>query len=264
MKYVIKGGGSVLTKKDQKIPLELDTPKDILEYLIKNKRKLMERENIHTIIDGCAELVRKGDTVYFVLGGGIFAHPLAKKAGFPNSNVEDMAIINYSMHVFTSDVVDICYRKKDIEVVPLYYASFVRENKLPKYIRNEGRLYVMSSFVSDRPQVDGAYEPIGSDDICISLATHLKSDYNVMITKRILKDTKKGEPLEDGTYTIKEFHENVEIAKTEDDITGGLARKIELATELVNRGQDVYIMPPEEFLEFVKNKNVGIRLVKGD
>lgn len=261
MKFVVKGGGSVLTKKNEKLPA-FGTTSELFEHIISNRKDLIRWENVGDIATGCADLVKQGNTVYFVLGGGVFAHPLAKKAGFPRLSVEDKALINYSVDRFMFEVLEVCHKQTDVPIIPLHqYNVGTYDMKSLDLPTSQGLLYVMSSFVSDDKGEDGLYKTLGSDDICMSLALNLKSDYNVMITTQVLKDLQTKIPLSDGVYTPQEFYRNVQFTNNSGDVTGGMAKKVELAVELARKGPQVYIMTPEQFPRFVAGEAVGIKLV---
>jgi isopentenyl phosphate kinase len=246
MKYVIKVGGAAGTHKDYKFAENLENkPQELLDFIQKNRKILINYENLKSIVPKIVELGEK-NTVYSIWGPGSMGHPLAIATGYGKKKINEMdiSIINCGVLAYIYEVSNIAFDiNKNTEIFAINLATFMDYMKRPDYLKTDkNRLYIMCSYFNKNA------EPVSSDDIFKFLVEEIKPDYCIMISKDglynkppHLTNAKKLK----GEFTLDQLKE-VESCKVK-DVTGGMTKKLEVILDLVNKDHIIHLLTPEEF-----------------
>jgi isopentenyl phosphate kinase len=244
---IIKLGGSIITNKEK----PLSSRKKVVENIVKNLKKINE-------------------SVIVVHGGGSYGHYWSVKYDMHTKpkkyDMHGVAIVKNSMIELNKIILDIFIKNK-LNPYSIPPTDFMSGNKpIIKKIKEIEKI------------AESGLIPITYGDALWygSKKTYILSGDKIMTyLSKILKPRLVIFALnEDGVYSdlktkklIYEMKgENPKISKNKMDVTGGMTRKIEEATNITKLGMNVFFVngnKPERIVKAIKNKKYEGTLFRG-
>lgn len=220
---VIKLGGSVITYKDRALALRSDAIDALSEVLSKHRsRKII------------------------VHGGGSFGHYYAKKAGLSTdcrlANTKDAFLTRNSMFTLNRHIVHSLHTHgiQPYVVTPFVYHK--RSNAIRSLILKLLIQCFTPLFFGDVIPCENGLKIISGDDISYRICSIIKPSrmiFCIDVDGIYASPSMKGSIIEEfNREMLKVFiGHNMNV-----DVTGGIVRKLQIATEISNLGVDVYLV----------------------
>ncbi len=268
--YVIKIGGSVITKKDQTFPSDWSLIKETYT-------KFLRIKNLISISKVLKKLKETGARFVLVHGSGTFGHSLAKRF-LESKDTTMLYLIQKSLKLLNFSFKKVMqYNDLDVATVDASKHVIYHEgsyivgrflNHVTKQLKKDKLVSTYGTLV--RIWRNDSYKIFSSDDIAKLLAIKLKAKALVFMTDV------------DGVYTadpktVKEaklLHvvdenvlNNIIFGSRKNDVTGNMKRKVYNALEAASHGINSYIINgffPQRVFRLVKNNVLTGTLVRSN
>ncbi len=263
--FVVKFGGSLITKKT------LDFPNDY-DKIVKNSDKYIRFDVIEGPFDKLYRFHKKEPfNLILITGAGCFGHGLVKD--FLKGKEVGPETIHKSVKLLNSKVCKLAEEKFSVTTIDPYETCFYEKGnfdteKLEKEAERGLEKTTIVSTYGDIVHADkgrlGKFEVISGDDICVNLSLKFKPERVVMVTDvdGVYNKDPKGHP-DAKLIKILDSSKLVEYSKSS-DVTGGMSSKVKKLSRIAGEGINCYIingLKENSLFDVLSGKEVGTKIV---